>query len=412
MPPKSSTKGSKDASTKEETQTYNESDIVLAKVKGYPPWPGRVMDPSAANKKVAKEKPSKGKNHYLVQFFPTGDFTWAGPRDLSLLQTKEIEKYLSEPSKKKSDLRQGYEIAKDPSQWITEKDDQAAELERLQAQVDEDEDELASESEQPQKKGAAAKGGKKETATKKRKRESNAKGENGTAKKDEKKKPKKDTTKTKAGVKKDYTDDEAEPASKKAKASGDSDSETVKSWRHKLQKIFLGKTDPPTNEMSNCAEIFDHMEKFEMKKEYLIESKLAKVLKRIALLKEGAIPEDDKYDFRKRSSELATKWAAILGPGEKSDAAQPAPESSDNKESTTDNKKEEETNGVESTSANVEGGEKEDAPAAAASEEKKEDSDAMQVDENGGDAPAEEKNTEGEEPKKDEEEEPATESSA
>lgn len=50
------------------------------------------------------------------------------------------------------------------------------------------------------------------------------------------------------------------------------------------------------------------------------ESKLAKVLKRIALLKDGSIPNEDKYSFRERSSALANKWNALIGGSNESPA--------------------------------------------------------------------------------------------
>ncbi|GAA5839873.1 hypothetical protein JCM3766R1_004708 [Sporobolomyces carnicolor] len=408
MPPKASTK----AAPSESAHTYNESDIVLGKIKGYPAWPARVCDPASANKKVAKEKPTKGKNHYLVQFFPTGDFAWLPARDLSSLKEKEIDAFINGPGKKKADLMQGYTIAKDPTDWITAKDDEAAEHAKLEQDLMDaaENDELASDDEPATKKKGA-----KKDATKKRKRETNA-AANG-AKKDDKKKPKKDTAKTKAGVKKDYTDDEAEPASKKAKPSGDSDAEIVKSWRHKLQKVFLGKTDPPAEDMPKCAEIFDAMEKFEMKAEWLSESKLGKVLKRVALLKEDVIPDGDKYDFRKRSADLASKWSPLLNSNSAtagSPQADAAP-STDNKESTDAAPAPETENGAtEEASApapEADAAPADEAPAAApaAAEEKKNDEpEAMQVDSNGTDG---DKKADEEQPKKDEPEEPATESS-
>lgn len=88
-------------------------------------------------------------------------------------------------------------------------------------------------------------------------------------------------------------------------------------------------------EMAHCGEYFDAMENFEMKEEWLRvslerlfaasgrflirfphrvqESKLSKVLKRIVLMKDGSIPEEDKYSFRERSAVLAAKWAPLLG---------------------------------------------------------------------------------------------------
>ncbi|GAA5871582.1 hypothetical protein JCM16303_000801 [Sporobolomyces ruberrimus] len=400
MPPKSSTKASA-APADAPARTYKEHDTVLGKIKGYPPWPGRVVAPENANEKVTKEKPKKG-TPTLVQFFPTGDFAWLGPKDISALKKEEIEKVLA--TKKKGELFQGYKIAQDPSEWITEKEDEAAEIAQLQEDLEDDQ--LASEGEGAGPEVAKGKAGKvKKEATKKRKRDTAAdkagKGENGQ-KKDDKKKAKKETGKTKAGVKKDYTDDEAEPASKKSKASGDSDAETVKGWRHKLQKIFLGKTSPPADEMPKCAEIFDAMEKFEMQKEWLIESKLAKVLKRIAILKENVIPEDDKYDFRKRSAELASKWAAIM---EGNSAGSPQPES--NSAAAADNSTDaapasNTENGTEAAPAASDAA----APAADSTEEKKEEPEPMQVDTNGDDKAEEPKLSE-EEPKKVDEETPA-----
>lgn len=385
MPPKAA----KQSTTSNDAPTsYKISDIVLGKIKGYPAWPGRVADEATAPKKVLKEKPAKGKNATLVQFFPTGDFAWLGQRDISRLTEKEIDAYIS-GGKKKGDLLKGYETAQDPKEWITDKEDAAAlekQREAEMAAMDED-DQLASENDAP-----ATKGGKgKKDATKKRKRESAA-ATNG--KKDEKKKPKKDTTKTKAGTKKDYTDDENEPASKKSKAAApDSDAETVKGWRHKLQKIFLGKSNPPADEMPKCAQYFDDMEKFKMEKEWLTESKLAKVLKRIALLKDGVIPDDEKYKFRQRSSDLAAKWASIMQEnGDSSPKAEAA--STDAAPATTEN-------GTEAAPAESEAA----APAEEESKEEKEEDESapMEVETNGGDKPEESK-TEEEEPKKDAEE--------
>ncbi|GAA5936561.1 uncharacterized protein JCM15063_001922 [Sporobolomyces koalae] len=380
MPPKAA----KASASTDAPQSYKESDIVLAKVKGFPAWPARVVDSASASKKVAKEKPLKAKNVYLVQFFPTGDFAWLQPRDLSTLSSKEIDAYVSGGGKKKGDLLQGYKIAQDPSEWISTKESEASALE--QAEQDAEDDQLASDTE-----GATKNGKGKKDATKKRKRETAANG-----KKDDKKKPKKDTTKTKAGVKKDYTDDEAEPASKKSKAA-DSDAETVKGWRHKLQKVFLGKTNPPAEEMSKCAEIFDAMEKFEMKKEWLVESKLAKVLKRVAILKEDVIPDDDKYNFRKRSADLAGKWAAILDGGNAAGSPQPeATPAADNAETNKESNEAAPEADKEETAQEPEAAPAAEAPAA----EEKEEAAPMDVDTNG-EAKADETKA-GDEAKKDE----------
>ncbi|GAA5936288.1 hypothetical protein JCM3775_006454 [Rhodotorula graminis] len=307
MPSKPSKKAA--AAASDLNYQYSVGDIVLGKVKGFPSWPGQIVDVADAPVKVQKEKPPKAKNTHLVQFFPTGDFSYLQPRDLVILTPREIESYISSGNKKKGDLLTAYKTAQDPAAWRTERADQLAEWEALQQQnmLAGEEDQLASDGE-----------GKKD---KKRKRATPA---NGAAAKKNSKAAKKD---------------DAAPAAKKAKttnANTDDPAEMVKTWRHKLQKAFLGKGDLSADEMHKCAEYFDAMESLDMKKEWLVESKLAKVLKRIALLKDGQIPNEDKYSFRERSSALANKWNTILGgsnespapaSGPKDDAAAAAPAS-------------------------------------------------------------------------------------
>lgn len=113
---------------------------------------------------------------------------WCKSGELSLLTSKEIDAYIG-GGKKKGELLKGYQIAQDPTSWITEKEDEQATQAQYEAERDED-DQLASDDE-----GAATKGAKgKKEATKKRKRESTAANGKKEAKE---KKPKKDATKTK-----------------------------------------------------------------------------------------------------------------------------------------------------------------------------------------------------------------------
>ncbi|BGP25520.1 hypothetical protein JCM10295v2_004448 [Rhodotorula toruloides] len=378
MPPKATKKSQEMKS--DPNHVFSEGDIVLGKVKGYPNWPGQIVKHDSAPPKVLKEKPPKGKNLNLVH-------SWLPARDIALLTPREIEAFLSDSKKKKGELFEAYNVAKDPVEWNRRRADVQAEWEELQAQLANEEDQLASEEDEHKAEG------------KKRKRPAQAD------------KPAKGAEKKKATKAK--KDDDA-PVSKKAKtaaAASDDPAETVKSWRHKLQKVFLGKTDPAAEEMSICAEYFDAMENFEMKEEWLRESKLNKVLKRIALMKDGVIPDEDKYSFRERSSQLASKWAKMFdGPGNESPApaAAGAATSGEAAASNGDAAKDE-----ESAAAPAEEDKKDEAEPAAPVEEKKGEDAPMQVDEqpkeNGvegdkqADAPADE-------PKKDDA--PAAEASA
>ncbi|KAM0749053.1 hypothetical protein T439DRAFT_358184 [Meredithblackwellia eburnea MCA 4105] len=337
-------KSSKDTGASE--KTYAVGDVVLAKVKGYPAWPGHIINNDEAPSGVRKERPPKSKGQYLVQFFPTGDYTWAYSRDISTLAPREIEAYLTSGSKKKGDLLDGYQIAQDPTAWVRERREA---LERA-AQMD-TEDMLASGDEGG---GGAALTG---NDSKKRKRKSEASGGAGAAaagtaskketpedKKAKKAKLEKLAKSRTAGGKKPPSEDEAAPPAKKSKSAvqegDDAGMIQVKDWRHKLQKVFLGKTGVLTDELTKCKEYFDVMEKFAMTKEYLAESKLAKVMKRIASLNDADLPNKDEHNFKKRALDLAQLWSQQLGdakaatpvPAETNGSEAPAPAASTSEE--------------------------------------------------------------------------------
>ncbi|KAI5476980.1 hypothetical protein MNV49_007008 [Pseudohyphozyma bogoriensis] len=288
---------------------YSHGDIVLAKVKGYPPWPGQIIPDAEGPPNVLRIKP-KGKTH-LVLFFPTGEYAWTLPRDLSALSTREIESYVSTPHRKNGDLLEGYKIAKNPTEWKKEKADQIAE--------GTGEDELDSGGEEKSgkkrkrkdegKSGAAAKKGKQEDGEKDSKK-----------KKTEKVVKSKASTASKKAV---HSEDEATGTEKKSKATSGDGMKQVKDWRHKLQRVFLGKDgNIVVNEVPKCKEYFDAMENFEMKAEWLVESKLAKVLKRISQMDASKIPNESEYQFAQRSRDIANKWADLLPGG----SGTPAPE--------------------------------------------------------------------------------------
>ncbi|KAK4705920.1 hypothetical protein P7C70_g293, partial [Phenoliferia sp. Uapishka_3] len=333
-------------------KVYTPGDIVLAKVKGYPAWPGQggdhrraipspfhatlahlslplpphtqVIDNDMAPPAVRRERAPKDKTSYLVQFFPTGDYAWTKARDISTLSPREITSYITNPGKKSGDLLKGYKIADDPAPWNADREGAEQQRAADEAELEKDQDQLASGDEEMN-------GGE---ASKKRKRKSEA----GAAKKepDDKKAKKAKLEKLAksrtagAGPKKStaQSEDEAAPVGAKKSRPTPADDEDpglkqVKDWRHKLQKVFLGKTPVAGDELNKCKEYFDSMEKFVMTKEWLTESKLGKVLKRIALLTDGYIPNGDEFGFRTRAQALAQSWTVILGEKGESNGAAP-----------------------------------------------------------------------------------------
>ncbi|KAI8461287.1 hypothetical protein BY996DRAFT_6408785 [Phakopsora pachyrhizi] len=76
---------------------------------------------------------------------------------------------------------------------------------------------------------------------------------------------------------------------------------TVRNWRHRLQRAFLGKSDVNEKMMPDIDEVFKSIEAFEMKMEWLTSSKLGKVLKQVGALDNSKVPLDEKYNIRARA---------------------------------------------------------------------------------------------------------------
>ncbi|KAF8634291.1 hypothetical protein AX17_004245 [Amanita inopinata Kibby_2008] len=313
-----------------EVSSYETRDVVLGKVRGYPPWPGMVVDPESVPPSVAKERPTNKKaTFYCVRFFPTGDYAWLVAKDISKLQAHEIESYINEPYKKSGDLLQGYRIALDPTKW--EQEIEAARREVVEEEHSTEIDELESENEDED--AAKAK-------SRKRKRMSDA----AAASKSKKAltKSKRNGTKSRAMVESEDEGDTGEagvaegavkpskkasspPPTKKARRGGgeeydeaqlndDPEALRVREWRHKLQKYFLSNKGLPTDQdMPSLNVLFSTVENYDkINIQYLSFSKIGKVMRHIAVLPAEKVPRDDEFKFRERAKALVDKWHQIL----------------------------------------------------------------------------------------------------
>lgn len=334
--------------------TYDFRDIVLAKVRGYPPWPGMVVDPQAVSKEVLRERPqNKKSSFYCVRFFPKGDHAWLVSKDISRLKPHEIEAFINEPSKRSGELLDGYKVALDPAKWEEEQELKRANAEEEEANAEVDQ--LDGETDGLDADGDAD-ADEAPSRSRKRKRESETKPKvrtKASAKKDKDA----DSVKRKAAGKRngarsktlveseddgaaeaDGDDDDdagpskraaSPPAAKKPKKDDDplaSDPEAVRvrDWRHKLQKTFLNDkgTGPKPDEMPACNDLFTAIEQYDkMNIHYLSYSKIGKVMRHIHLQPSDKIPRDDEFNFRSRAKALVDKWHVILsankeaGPG-------------------------------------------------------------------------------------------------
>ncbi|KAF8814822.1 Tudor/PWWP/MBT [Phlegmacium glaucopus] len=345
----------KGAKNTKEVRQYDIGDVVLGKVRGYPPWPGMVVDPADVPHHVLSEQPpGKKVTLYCVIFFPMGDYAWLHSKDMSTLKKHEMEAFLADDNKKRNrDLCEGYRIAVDPKPFLQKlKEDRAAIAQELEEREQNAEvDQLESEPEDDQDDDSRA-GKKSKAASKKRKRESDVepkpkktpKSKKDSAEPTKKKsvsaKGKKNGVKSKAMVESEDEGDNAEeeaddegagpskkaspPPTKKAKRekdegddsklSTDPQADQVRDWRHRLQKTFLSNKAPPKPElMPEIDVLFTTVEEYEsMTIEQLQHSKIGKVMRHIAALDDGKIPRDDEFKFRTRAKDLVDKWHQIL----------------------------------------------------------------------------------------------------
>ncbi|KZT71650.1 hypothetical protein DAEQUDRAFT_91074 [Daedalea quercina L-15889] len=350
-----SKKGNKGQAKEIKDQSYEVRDIVLGKIRGYPPWPGMIVDPNSVPESVQNERPNakaKKGNWYCVRFFPAGDYAWIVPKDISKLQQHEIQAYIAEPFKKSADLLQGYRIALDPTDWEKEREAQrdAAAEEEANAEIDQlesDGEEEAGDDEEEEVKPKAKKRKRDSEATPAKSKAKPKTPKKGSAepagkKKTPSSKAKKNGHKSKAMVEsEDEGGAEAEdedagpskqaspPPTKKAKRekeakegedgedaamAGDPEAAKVREWRHKLQKAFLNqKAVPKDEDMPALDQLFSTVENYQnMSIQYLTFSKIGKVMRHINALPKDKVPRDDEFHFKDRAKSLVDKWHDIL----------------------------------------------------------------------------------------------------
>ncbi|KAF2146806.1 uncharacterized protein K452DRAFT_294341 [Aplosporella prunicola CBS 121167] len=129
---------------------------------------------------------------------------------------------------------------------------------------------------------------------------------------------------------------EAQKLEKRQKASYDDN--PVLFLRHRLQKGFLTRDQPPKEEeMQQMSEHFSDLERrTDIEVSIIKETKINKVLK--AIIKLDSIPKDEEYNFKKRSTELLTAWNKQIASETESASAPPEAAANGAKEETADAK--------------------------------------------------------------------------
>lgn len=82
--------------------------------------------------------------------------------------------------------------------------------------------------------------------------------------------------------------------------------------RHRLQKGFISRDQAPKDEdMSNMSGYLKQLEELDdLEAEVIKNTKVHKVLK--AIIKLNAIPKEEEFNFKQRSTDLLTKWSGAL----------------------------------------------------------------------------------------------------
>lgn len=144
---------------------FTPKTIVLAKVKGYPPWPAMVLEDSILPEEVLSKKPKsvkqlkkKGAKEVFVlpvRFFSDDTYIWMRSTDVKLLTQEMINSFLENKKKRKDVLLQyAYELAGNPpemdlfAKWGSRgKPPKAAQKRERAASIEEEDVDLMDESE-------------------------------------------------------------------------------------------------------------------------------------------------------------------------------------------------------------------------------------------------------------------------
>ncbi|KAJ6015075.1 hypothetical protein N7540_009666 [Penicillium herquei] len=348
-------------------------DMFLARLRSYAPWPAIICDEEILPSSLLDTRPVTAMQQdgtyradyaeggrrahertFPVMFFETNEFAWVINTNLTPLDPEDC-KNVSEKNKSKL-LIGAYKVASEGNDLAhfkkvlteheTALEEERQELEReVEEKAKAKADKTATKTKRKSKAAAEtdvemedAEETKTPKSTKKRKKvETDAETEKPaktpktatklkltTPKAPAEEKKKTPATKTK----------KAAPKKGKAAAAAPSDEETpevkepekqvdpeelkkkkekeVLFLRHKLQKGFISRDQPPKEEeMDVMATYFDKLEKHaDLEVSIIRSTKINKVLKMI--IKLNSIPRDEEFNFRQRSMVILSSWKSVL----------------------------------------------------------------------------------------------------
>ncbi|TGZ81854.1 hypothetical protein EX30DRAFT_371061 [Ascodesmis nigricans] len=366
-----------------EEKSFAPGDLVLTRLKGYPPWPSIVLSeellpevmkkgPLGGKRSVGEGMPASAwKTQFPIFFLGSYDYSWAAIADIEAL-TDELRE--AGPARKMKNLPEAYELSKDFTLENVKEhlpdpmdiDDDAAE--EMDIDEEEEEEEPPSEEEKrPKKRGQKRKS--RDSASdddvspkppKTPKTKAAAKTKTPKTKTPKTKTPKTKTPKSaangvKASAKKAAAKEAATPVKKGGRKRGQKSAEVVEDStaesahedsedqadklvdtqnlgdaeklkvmmgrRHRMQKCLLNKEgiEPSEKEMSIMDRYLESLEAWDPISADLIKTTKIHKVLRNIVKKKEEIPCDAQYSFRTRCKQLHDKWIAVIKEAEEAE---------------------------------------------------------------------------------------------
>ncbi|KZO93043.1 hypothetical protein CALVIDRAFT_266504 [Calocera viscosa TUFC12733] len=323
---------------------YEVGELVLGKLQGHPPWPGKIADPHKLPLPIAMACPDRDDmNVYPIRFYPDGDYWWVKHSEIIRLDQERVSKFVRETRANFGPLLEGYKIARDTTEWeannptpedvvdlymiempgetarpvlsrlrnslwgwIAEKPKpkvvepkQSHKRKRGQHRDD-------SGTPQPHRKRRRGEDGEEHKGRKRKGQSLSGEGVNGDVKNESMEAPIVDTRPP------------LSPRAAAAEAAQERKNKLLK-MRWLLQKTFLSGEKPNDLKFPDASKVIEELQKdTEITGPMLRETKLQKVL--VGITKMDFIRNEDEFDFRGRARALLKQWEQIPTPADSAGA--------------------------------------------------------------------------------------------
>ncbi|KZT56644.1 hypothetical protein CALCODRAFT_310610 [Calocera cornea HHB12733] len=297
---------------------YEVGELVLGKLQGHPPWPGKIADPHKLPMQIALACPDRDDpDVYPIRFYPDGDYWWVKHTEIIRLDQERVAKFVRETRANFGPLLEGYKIARDTSEWEANNPtpEDVVDLYMIEMPEKPKPKVVEQKMSHKRKRGHHRDDSGTPQPNKRRKR-----GEDGEEHKPRKRKMQ--------SMSQDYVNgdvknesmessvvDQRPPLSPRAAAAEQAQERKNKllKMRWLLQKTFLSGEKPNDMKFPDASRVIDELQKdTEITGAVLRETKLQKVL--MGITKMDFIRNDDEFDFRGRARALLKQWEHIPMP--------------------------------------------------------------------------------------------------